>query len=50
MTEVNKEEDMTTIWIKKSDVEKIEQIKIHPRVPNSEIISTLIDFWNKNKK
>ncbi len=41
------DEEMTTTNIRVADVERLEKIKEHPRVPNAEVITRLIDFYNR---
>ena len=41
------EDDLTTTLIRKKDVERLEKIKEHPRVPNAEVIARLIDFFER---
>ena len=43
-------EEMTTLQISKKNLEKIETLKEHPRIPNDEIISRLLDFWARYEK
>jgi len=43
------EEEMTTMQISKKNLDKLEKIKEHPRVPNDEIVGRLIDFWERYK-
>jgi len=43
------EEEMTTMQISKRNLEKIEKLKEHPRVPNDEMLGRFIDFYNRYK-
>ena len=43
------ENEMTTIQISVKNIERLEKLKEHPRVPNEEIVSRLLDFWIRYK-
>jgi len=44
------DDELTTTLIRKKDVERIEKIKEHPRVPNAEVITRLLDSYLDKKK
>jgi len=42
-------EEMTTVAISVKNLESIQKLKEHERVPNDEIIDRLLLFWNRYK-
>lgn len=39
------ENELTTMQISKENLEKVEKLKEHPRIPNDEILRRLLEFW-----